>query len=41
MGQGENSFMQVQVTLREKNNFIVESTELLNFLSLEVLLQSV
>lgn len=41
MGQGENSFMQVQVTLRERNNFIVESTELLNFLSLEVLLQSV
>lgn len=41
MGQEENSFMQVQVTLREKNNFIVESTELLNFLSLEVLLQSV
>lgn len=41
MGQRENSFMQVQVTLREKNNFIVESTELLNFLSLEVLLQSV
>lgn len=27
--------------LREKNNFIAESTELLNFLSLEVLLQSV
>lgn len=41
VGQGENSLMQVQITLREKNNFIVGSTELLNFLGLEVLLQSV
>lgn len=27
VGQEENSLMQEQVTLREKNNFIVESTE--------------
>lgn len=41
MGQGENSLMQVQVTLRESNHFIVGSTELPNFLGLEALLQSV
>lgn len=35
VGQRKNSLMQVQVTLREKNNSIVESTELLNFLGLE------